>query len=192
MRAAIARPYSRPTSSAIVAGLLDGQALERARRAAWRAGRRGGAGTRGGCRRPRRGSASTAGRPISWRASSTSRYPPPASFSRWWRATLGWRANPLGDLGRGRALGAGPHEEVDVAAGGIAEGGGDGRDGRGELVRREVGVRHVGILPTQVVEIPRSRPMPTEHRGDSTRSGPSRTPRSTSRSSISTWCGGSP
>ena len=75
---------------------------------------------------------------------------------------VGVQREPLGDLGRGRAVGAGADEQVDVTAGGVAEGRGHGGDGRRELVRSEVGVRHMGILPTQVVEIPRSRPMPTE------------------------------
>ena len=75
---------------------------------------------------------------------------------------VGVEGEALGDFGRGRTGRSGADEEIDVTAGGVAEGGGDGGDGGCELVRSEVGVRHMGILPTQVVEIPRSRPMPTE------------------------------
>ena len=43
---------------------------------------------------------------------------------------VGVQGEALGDLGRGHAVGRAPHEEVDVAAGRVAEGGGDRRDGR--------------------------------------------------------------
>ena len=61
---------------------------------------------------------------------------------------VGVQLEVLGDLGRLHAVRRGPHEEVDLAPGGVAERARD-RDDRGrELVRAQVGRTHGGILPT--------------------------------------------
>src|SRR3954453_3381824 len=60
----------------------------------------------------------------------------------------------LGHLGGFDTVGRRPHEEVDIAAGRISERTGDGDNRGGELVRTQIRLRHVAILPTQVVEIP--------------------------------------
>ena len=48
----------------------------------------------------------------------------------------------LGHLGGLHAVGVGPHEQVDLAAGRVAEGRRDGGDGGRELVRSEFGRGH--------------------------------------------------
>ena len=134
MRAAIARPYSKPTSSASVRASSTGsRSSARASSVARRSSRRGGnarcvSSARGAValRRPAR--RLVAGELDVEVAAARELLEVVAG-------DVGVEREPLGDLGRGHAVGAGADEQVDVAAGRVTEGAGDGGDGGGELVR---------------------------------------------------------
>ena len=191
MRAAIARPYSKPTSSASVLASSTRQAFER--RAEQRAEQVVALGREGEVRVARGGAVALrrpARRDCVPRRARRRGSRRPASFSRWWRATLGWSSKCSATSAALTPSRRRAHEEVDVAPGRVAEGAGDRGDRGAELVRGEVFGGHAGYSTYAGSGNPPGGRMPMPDRGPrcSTPCARSRTPRSTARSSSWTWC----